>query len=260
MNELRISYKGESDVYAILQEATTGKAWNPGTDALETFANADWAEYAVALAEMGGDVLGADMPDGFPVITFRASYYEQEGAAPAATDPILKSEEKYWTGSAVTETPAEWTPSGADWLSKTDVEALFGAKRVVECADDDADGVADPAVISAILDTAMAEAEEILARFTLPAAGPWPPALVDLGARIAWRRLLERRGASDKDSGGFIERLADDIADIRAGKKNLKGLTAKALYATGAKMDAEAENGEPKFGRQSDGTTGLDQF
>ena len=146
---------------------------------------------------------------------------------------------------------------GSAWLTLTDVNARFGATPVIELTDDNADGVADAAVTTAIINSAMVEAEEALARYTIPAAGPWPPAMVDLGARIALAKMFERRRLTDEKSAAFIRRLDDDLAEIRDGTRGVGGMTLSTCYAS---QPERSDDEEPVFGRQSDGTSGLDGF
>jgi phage gp36-like protein len=147
------------------------------------------------------------------------------------------------------------------WLTQTDIEAKIGARKVIELADDDKDGTADPAVLAALMATAEKEAESALAGYTIPTEAPWPPMLVDLGADCAIRRLYQRRGLEQITAynDAYGETMLDDLlTEIREGKRALAGLTMSASVAT-AQADRGDED-EPVYTRQSDGTLGISGY
>lgn len=83
-------------LYAIIFQGTD--AWNDTTGAMEAFAGANWADYALALAETDG-LYTANVPAALPDSTtgYTVIYFEQLGVGPVqAVDTQLDSELLHW--------------------------------------------------------------------------------------------------------------------------------------------------------------------
>lgn len=125
-NELNISFATASaNLYAILRRTSDSKVWNGSS--METWADANIANYDVALADVGGDQYTADMPSSLPTgYNYRAYYYERAGGTPAITDLLLhRSPAFHWNG--VVSTAA--SPGTAEWYyaNQDDLEDAMGA-------------------------------------------------------------------------------------------------------------------------------------
>jgi hypothetical protein len=102
-NQLKLSATTTGlTVYAVVFSAS-GQFWNTsGTPAFEAETDANWASYAISLAQAGttavymGSFPSAITTAGEYCVQFR----QQGGASPALSDPILGMGEILWTGSA----------------------------------------------------------------------------------------------------------------------------------------------------------------
>lgn len=91
-NELSVMRASGATIWAAVREIATSKVWSIAAGAFVTWANADVADYAIALAEQGGGLYDGDLPAGLSASTaYRVTYYVQAGAAPAVTDEIAGS-------------------------------------------------------------------------------------------------------------------------------------------------------------------------
>lgn len=80
-----------------------------------------------------------------------------------------------------------------------DIRAAYGDAVVLELADRDRDGVADPAVVGAALDAAAAEIDGWMAkRYATPLVNP-PPRIKQAAVVIAWFALHQGNGLRDGD-------------------------------------------------------------
>jgi hypothetical protein len=147
MNELQTSYNGSANLYAVLR-AQDGTAWT-GT-AIETYDDAHWATYAVALTSLGGDLYGADMPSDLPVGNYRAFYYIRAGGSAATSDLLRNSEAFRWNGTitSVSSGGAAWTYSSEArfnlWNQQTATDIQdFGDSAVLQGAGDRGDAYID---------------------------------------------------------------------------------------------------------------------
>lgn len=153
--------------------------------------------------------------------------------------------------------------AAADWLEQADLTAYYGTTRITQLADDDADGAIDSAVMTKVLNGAMAEVESRIAQlYTIPTSEPddgWPEALVRMGAKVALKILLERRPGKRDDAE--YQELADEIdaeyKDLIEGKRRVQGLTTidPTTSSSGRNTDWE-----PVFNKDSDGDDGLEKW
>lgn len=127
------------------------------------------------------------------------------------------------------------------WIVQSDIEAVMDAGRLVELADDNADGVADTAVVAAAGDRAEARFESAIAgRYVAPAAGAAPDSVVHLCASLAVAELWRRRNTFTADTMPEALKSAEDaLTGIREGRWKLAGLTGW----TAAKVYAREDTG-----------------
>ena len=155
-NEIQLVHDDAAEtIYAIIREtAATGKWYDNTTDhALETFDSANWATYAITLAQV--DVSSpptsgnAAYQGTFPALAagfYWLDVYVRAGATAAQTDYRVCSCLMYWNGSALTPASAI---DGAGTIDSTGgsltlakaVEALL-AWSMGKCVYDAATGVA----------------------------------------------------------------------------------------------------------------------
>lgn len=96
-NELQAQNTSGKTVYAVVLNAT-GSVWN-GT-AFVTPASANWATYAIALAEVGGTGL---YEGNFPAVAagvYSVIAFQQVGGTPAVSDINLGASPFHWDGAA----------------------------------------------------------------------------------------------------------------------------------------------------------------
>ena len=135
-----------------------------------------------------------------------------------------------------------------NWISQTDIEALIGAPRVIQLTDDAGLGVVNQTVLTWIINAAQAEVANALSRFTIPATIPY--SVLDLTARYAVKRLMERRlQTMEEFDKSLISKIEKDIDDLRNAKRDLDGLTLKTIYRTGGA--AEERCAETKMGLEN---------
>lgn len=127
-NELRVVYVGSETIYAVIYRASDGKVWNGST--WETWSNANIATYDVALVASGGYLHMASRP---ALITETTAvvvlYMRRNGATPAITDTVLKSESITLTVTAYTA--ATTTGSGSATSTMTGANVIDTARRLL---------------------------------------------------------------------------------------------------------------------------------
>lgn len=100
--EIQLPGPTGATLYAVLLDASganLGKAWNGA--AFEVPASANWATYAVLLAEQGATGLyEADMP-AIPGALYTVTVYRRAGGSPAVGDAVVGLGSIDWTGTAV---------------------------------------------------------------------------------------------------------------------------------------------------------------
>lgn len=132
-NELRVNVQGTGHtVYAVVRSTTDNKVWDDVDSAFETWDDAQIANYAISLADQGGDLYVGDMPTGISVGTeIRTFYYFQDGGSPAITDLLLRFEQGVWNGVSTT--------SGSIVLSSNALVTLAEIKRHLNITSSDFD-------------------------------------------------------------------------------------------------------------------------
>lgn len=103
-SELDIVFQGTGTLYAVIRKESDGTVWNGSS--FETWVDGSVATYDIALTSQGGDYYAADFPSSITAGQYRVFYYEQIGASPATTDPLLDNESLYWNGSTVSSSPS----------------------------------------------------------------------------------------------------------------------------------------------------------
>lgn len=126
------------------------------------------------------------------------------------------------------------------WLTNADIEARVQEAVLLDLADDDASGVADTDVMSAVRADAEGEVEAALAsRYVVPFTAA-EPVLVEMGAVIAIHRLYLRRGA---DSPAHVKEAFEAahalLSKIVAGQAHL---TSASPQSNWLKHSAEIED------------------
>lgn len=111
-NEIQLAYgvTGRT-LYAVVRSATAA-VWNGA--AFETYSGANWATYAVAMAEQGTSGYYAG---NFPAVAagvYPIEVRDRSGGAPATTDPLAGSGGVEWGGSAVVPLSSRLAPTVAD--------------------------------------------------------------------------------------------------------------------------------------------------
>jgi hypothetical protein len=136
MNELQLPYDSGLTLYAHVLNAS-GQRWNGS--AFETYNEANWTTYDVALTEQGASGLYVG---NFPSVAaglYSAVVYQQQGGSPAVTDaPPVGSGTIDWTGAAVASSGAVVEP----YVTGT-VNDLFATAALFTVAGADLSGVDD---------------------------------------------------------------------------------------------------------------------
>jgi len=89
-------------LYAVLQHPD-GRYYNTSTHAFEALDLAHLADYAIALTESPANSCWyvGDWPEQLPAAYYQLAIRERIGAAPAATDPVLAWQPRWFTGSTL---------------------------------------------------------------------------------------------------------------------------------------------------------------
>lgn len=122
-NELQISYAGDRNVYAVLQESATGKAWNGS--AFEVWSDLNLATYDIPLSSIGGNLYAANFPSVSSGL-YRASYYSMDGLVPGEGDLLLASMSLLWNGSSVIPSPGIGATFG--WATIAEADVYFSTR------------------------------------------------------------------------------------------------------------------------------------
>ncbi len=125
------------------------------------------------------------------------------------------------------------------YASLSDLIDRYGAELILQHADRDHDGTADPAVVARALADADAEIDGWLAsRYPVPVDPP-SPRLKALATEIAWYRL-HQDGTDDKspsrlaylDAIAYLRRVSDGSADL----PGAAGAVAPVAPSSGARL------------------------
>lgn len=84
---LQCVFQSGATVYAVLRNRLNGQVWNTSTPAFETYNEAHWAQYAIALTEQtSSGYYTANAPSGVSGYLVSAAFYQQAGGSPATSD------------------------------------------------------------------------------------------------------------------------------------------------------------------------------
>lgn len=92
----------------------------------------------------------------------------------------------------------------ADYATRTDLEARYGANQLSQRLDRDGDGVEDTGVLASAITSASALVDSYVGqRYATPLQAPIDPAVAEAVATLAWKLLW---------GGDATEQIADDFA------------------------------------------------
>ena len=116
------------------------------------------------------------------------------------------------------------------YAKKSDIEKRIGADVLVMLADDNSDGVADDAVINAVLDQASARIDAALgARYNVPVS-PAPSVLSSVCVSLAVPVLFARRREELPPEHEKLRNAALDLlSSILSGEISLPGIASQSL-------------------------------
>jgi hypothetical protein len=97
-NALYIFYPGTVTAYAVVRLQSTFQVWSVTNSALETWSDANIAQYAIPLTSQSGDLNTGDFPEALAYGSYYVTYYQQAGGSPAITDVILGKGLFTWNG------------------------------------------------------------------------------------------------------------------------------------------------------------------
>lgn len=122
--DIQIAAGSGQTLYAVALNAA-GQAWNGA--GFEAIAPAHWGEYAIALMEAAGSgIYQASFPAGAAAGDYAVIVYQQDGAAPAATDTPASAGAAAWTGTGLV-TAVGGVGSGQDPASQLFLNARMRA-------------------------------------------------------------------------------------------------------------------------------------
>jgi hypothetical protein len=127
--------KAAASVYFMVRQYHSGSgnyyAWNGTSFASYTYTD-DPADYDVALTDKSGDMYQGTFPEDIDAGNYTIIVYAQAGSAPAYTDPILSTIERYWDGYVLQDV----APINIGRYALTTLE---GVKRHLRITDTDSD-------------------------------------------------------------------------------------------------------------------------
>jgi hypothetical protein len=183
-----------------------GRYYNGAT--FGAFSAADWADYAIALTEIGAGSYMATMP---AVAAGQYSYavYEQAGASPAVTDTFRGLGSLDWTGTGVAVPPSA---SGATYDDLLDELDVISAKTNL------IGGSGSMSVITPVVGGVLT--------FTIGASFPATP-ITGLTIDADWTKykFTLKRNADDPDSAALLQYVVSNPP---------AGTTDGVLYVEGA--------------------------
>lgn len=148
------------------------------------------------------------------------------------------------------------------YATQDDLEKQLPGDLLIQLADDDGDGTADPGVVAEALTSASAEVDGYLARRYAVPLDPAPPLVRTLTVSIALWNLLGRRPGLEEPAIEKRYRAALDLLRLIARGDATLGVSPEA--AGGGALIAGSLSPEDRIftiGRPSRGTTGtLDGF
>lgn len=239
-NELKASYNGSANLYAIVRRQSDGYVWN-GT-AFEAWADGSIGNYDIPLTASGGDLYMADFPTA--IITaayYYVDYYIRAGGSPATSDLRIDGERINWNGSSESEgDPPAFSAITGYYGTGADIEDVFGTANVTRWSQlDNTVTTADTDRIQTAVNFADAEINNFFrdSRYAVPLVITSNDATVtDWFAKIAGIWLYQNRGQQDEDTKdqyvSMKHRVYKNMRQYKSGIYRLDAVVARADMPT----------------------------
>jgi phage gp36-like protein len=198
---LSIAYSGPPahSLYATVRRRGDGFVFRTDTEAFEAWLDANVADYAVGLSNLGGGEFGLAMPAGLPADTYDVDFFDQAGAAPAyPADLQLPAQAIYWNGQAATSVPPGYT---GRYTSVGLMKIRVGQLNVTAWSDTSGTGTENTAAEQWAIDTAENELDDRMrgGKYAIPFIAPVPISVQKWATDIALFYLYTSRGLQDGD-------------------------------------------------------------